>query len=91
MSIQDDQRNHYFTIPAKWDTDPLDATDRYLLMVINNLSHKLGFCYASYATLGKLIGLSREQAKRRVRELERIGAVAVRRRKGKRSRIRVLP
>ena len=91
MANQDDKRNHYFTIPAKWNCDPLDATDRYLLMVINNLSHKRGYCYASYARLGKLIGLSREQAKRRVRELERLGAVAVRRRLGRVSRIRVLP
>ena len=39
MAIQDDNRNHYFTIPAKWDTNPdLDGMDRYLLMTINNLS-----------------------------------------------------
>ena len=92
MAIQDDKRNHYFTIPAKWDTNPdLDGMDRYLLMVVNNLSHKRGYCYASYSTLGKLVGLSKRQIKRRFRELERQGAVALDRRKGKISGIRVLP
>ena len=77
MANQDDKGNHYFTIPAKWNCDPLDATDRYLLMVINNLSHKRGYCYASYSTLGKLVGLSKRQAVRRVLALERLGAVGL--------------
>ena len=76
MAKNYETRNHFYSILKNWDEHPeLDGMDRYLLMVINNLSHKRGYCYASYATLGKLIGLSREQAKRRVRELERLGAV----------------
>lgn len=84
--------NHYYSIPAKWDEhDDLDGMDRYLLMKIYNLSYKRGYCFASHATLAKMIGLSRFQVLRRLRELERLGAVEMRRRKGKRSRIRVLP
>ena len=80
MAIQDDKRNHYFTIPAKWDTNPdLDGMDRYLLMVVNNLSHKRGFCFASHLTLAKMIGLSRHQVIRRLRDLERLCAVEMRR------------
>ena len=61
-----DERNHFYTILKNWDEHPeLDGMDRYLLMTINNLSFKHGYCYASYATLGKLIGLSGEQARRR--------------------------
>ena len=31
-------RNHFYSIPAKWDEHSmLDATDRYLLMKIHNL------------------------------------------------------
>ena len=83
MAIQDDKRNHYFTIPAKWDTHPdLDGMDRYLLMLINNLSHKRGYCFASYNALGKMIGLSKWQVLRRLRDLERLGAVKMERRKG---------
>ena len=71
-----DKRNHYFTIPAKWNTNPdLDGMDRYLLMLINNLSHKRGYCFASYNVLGKMIGLSKRQAVRRLRDLERLGAI----------------
>ena len=91
MANQNDNRNRNFTIPAKWDTDPLDATDRYLLMVVNNLALKRGYCYASYLTLGNLVGLSRRQVIRRLLALERLGAVEIVRRLGRNSRIRVLP
>ena len=81
---------HYYSIPAKWDNHPmLDATDRYLLMKIHNLAYKRGYCFASNATLAKMIGLSTRQVVRRLRDLERLGAVEIIRRKRKPARIRV--
>ena len=47
----------------------LDAVDALLLSVIVNLSRKTGYCWATNAALGSMVGLSDQRVRKRISSL----------------------